>query len=332
MSPTYNSRRTLIKILLISISILLAAALAAASFVLFFPYLEYETSAPAEGSADWMASLPDEQPISMITLPGSHNSGANYSQLAYFTKCQSQGISAQLGMGVRYLDIRLGILDGELTLWHSFCQCQTGMWPLSDALTLGDVISHCREFLAAHPSETVIMTVKSERGDSVEDIQLMLDDLIGDDPLWLLTDRIPTLGECRGRIVLTRRWPDDAGLYERAGLDVSWGDQGNREDTWLMSEYGFTDDADLYVQDRYKYDADDKWDAVLDSLSCAPDEQTLNICFLSTNGNTEYGHPHKYAKIINRRFLDTDVKTDGAWIIADFVTPELCEKIYSMNG
>ncbi|MCR5264104.1 MAG: phosphatidylinositol-specific phospholipase C domain-containing protein [Clostridiales bacterium] len=284
-----------------------------------------------DGSADWMMSVPDDRPISMISIPGSHNSGADCSQLAYFTKCQSADIYTQLEMGVRYLDIRLGILEGELTLWHSFCRCQVSAWPLSAALTMESVIDDCRMFLSRHPSETVILVCKSERDDDISEIQEMLDSLIGDDQLWILSGSVPTMGECRGKIVLMRRWQDDAGLEDRAGIEVGWNDQGNRGETYLMSEYEYSGDIGVYIQDRYKYEADDKWDAVLDSLSCSPDDETLNICFLSTNGDNDYGHPYKYAQILNRRFMEEEIRTDGAWVIADFVTPALCEKIYSLN-
>ena len=331
MEKRVSPASMLLRIFIIIVIVLIAAAALAAAFVFFWPYLERDGSAPVEGSADWMRDIPDDRPISLISVPGSHNSGAACAQLAYFTKCQSAGIYGQLEMGVRYLDIRLGILNGELTLWHSFCQCQVSAWPLSAPLTMEAVIGDCRRFLSAHPSETVILVCKSERGDDISDIQEMLDSLIGDDPMWLFADSVPLMGECRGKTVLMRRWNDDAGLGDRAGIYVGWSDQGNRDDTYLMSEYEYGDDVGFYIQDRYKYDTEDKWDAVLDSLSCTPDEETLNICFLSTNGDNDYGHPYKYAHELNRRFADSDIHTDGAWVIADFVTPALCEKIYSLN-
>ena len=93
------------------------------------PAFETVDHTPAEDSADWMSRLPDELPISQITLPGSHDSATQHVQLAFFSKCQALRIGEQLDAGFRYLDIRLA-LDGEvLRFVHGFTKCRKGPLP-----------------------------------------------------------------------------------------------------------------------------------------------------------------------------------------------------------
>ena len=41
---------------------------------------------------------------------------------------------------------------------------------------------------------------------------------------------MPTLGQARGKLVLLRRWEDEAGLGARAGLPLLWEDQKGHAD------------------------------------------------------------------------------------------------------
>lgn len=55
---------------------------------------------------DWMATLPDATRLSAITLPGTHNAGARFEPIAGAAQCQTATIAAQLGFGIRLLDVR----------------------------------------------------------------------------------------------------------------------------------------------------------------------------------------------------------------------------------
>ena len=233
-------------------------------FLFVAPLTETHNGTAVEGSESWMSRIGDDVPISEITLPGTHDSGSEWAMLAFFTKCQSSGIRTQLDEGYRYLDIRLGNEDGSrLSLWHGFCRCRKGFMPWDETLYLEDVLADCYAFLEANPTETVVFCVKQEHGDDLEEMQRILNGKIGERPeMWCLSGSIPALGECRGKIVLLRRYDDVLGLGDDAGIYVGWEDQGGRGeilDAVTEEKDGFT----LVIQDRYKYTADEKWIAFL---------------------------------------------------------------------
>ena len=298
------------------------------------PLAETVNKTPVPGSADWMKRLPDDFLLSDILIPGTHDSATQYVQLAWFSKCQDLSISEQLNAGCRYLDIRLG--DAEKgspypRLTHGFTNCKSSL--PGGALTLDTVLDDCYAFLKQHPAETVLFAVKHEHGDSsVAAIQRVMQDLISkQEQSWLLTDTIPTLGEARGKLVLLRRWEDEAGLGKAAGIPFRWADQKDREDTSLAAarepQGGYT----LWVQDRFQYDTDEKWAAFTEGLKTEREAGDVLLSFLSTNGSGAYGHPWKYAKALNEK-LEALRRSDlNGWIIVDFATPKLAQKIYEAN-
>ena len=149
--------------------------------------------------------------------------------------------------------------------------------------------------------------------------------------LWLLTDSLPALGEARGRLVLLRRWEDEAGLGKAAGIPFRWPDQKDREDTSLAAarepQGGYT----LWVQDRFQYDTDEKWAAFTEGLKTEREAGDVLLSFLSTNGSGAYGHPWKYARALNEK-LEALRRSDlNGWIVVDFATPQLAQKIYEAN-
>ena len=59
---------------------------------------------------NWMADLPDETPVSLINIPGTHDSATYAARILQFrklSKCQTWDISEQLQAGIRYLDLRI---------------------------------------------------------------------------------------------------------------------------------------------------------------------------------------------------------------------------------
>ena len=312
----------------------LALLLIAALCFFVIPLTENARNTPVPGSADWMAALPDETPLCDIVLPGTHDSATQYVQLAFFSKCQSLSIAQQLEAGFRYLDIRLGDTEkgGDYPrLMHGFTNCKTGIF--GGTLTLDAVLADCYAFLAQHPTETVIFAVKHEHGDTATaDFQRTLQGFTAArEANWLLTDTLPTLGEARGKLVLLRRWEDEAGLGGESGVPFLWKDQREREDTSLAAAEEPQGAFTLFVQDRFKYDADEKWNAFLTGMEAEPTDGDVLLSFLSTNGSSAYGHPWKYAKALNPRLMALNDEMLKGWVIVDFATAQLAEKIYSTN-
>ena len=312
----------------------LALLLIAALCFFVIPLTENARNTPVPGSADWMAALPDEMPLCDIVLPGTHDSATQYVQLAFFSKCQSLSIAQQLEAGFRYLDIRLGDTEkgGDYPrLMHGFTNCKTGIF--GGTLTLDAVLADCYAFLAQHPTETVLFAVKHEHGDTATaDFQRTLQGFTAArEANWLLTDTLPTLGEARGKLVLLRRWEDEAGLGGESGVPFLWKDQREREDTSLAAAEEPQGAFTLFVQDRFKYDADEKWNAFLTGMEAEPTDGDVLLSFLSTNGSSAYGHPWKYAKALNPRLMALNDEMLKGWVIVDFATAQLAEKIYSTN-
>jgi len=316
--------------LLLGLGLLLAIT---ALGLLLIPMTEVADATPVAGSADWMAGLPDDAPLSGIVLPGTHDSATEYVQLAYFSRCQSLGVREQLEAGFRYLDVRLGTDEksAAFKLMHGFTECRTG--DFGGTLGLDAVLADCCAFLDAHPTETILFAAKYEHGElTVPEVQRRLAACIAERPeYWLLAERLPTLGEARGRLVLLRRWEDEAGLGAEAGVPLLWADQKSREDTALSAAAEAQGGYTLHVQDRYKYETEEKWRAFTEALDTPAAEGDVLLNFLSTNGAAAYGHPWEYAKPLNSRLDALEGESLRGWIIVDFASPKLAAKIYGAN-
>ena len=329
---------------------ILAAVILTAAYLYISPLLIKHQDISVEDSADWMSKLPDDTLLSDISVPGTHDSATQNVMLAYFAKCQASDIRTQLDDGFRYLDIRLGAKragsEDKLIFYHGFCPCREGWAPWSKNLELSAVLAQCYSFLSDYPSETIIFTVKMEQGSDLTTFELLLDSYIskGQDK-WFLTDKIPALGECRGKIVLFRRYDDVCGLGKRSGIHMSWTDQ----DAAFISDAACViekqDNFTLLVQDRYKLDAEQKWSMFTRGLeSSLSSDRILNLNFLSTNGSAKFGNPYSHAKDLNKRFLELDLSglkikqapdiapiERSFWIITDFSNSQLASHIYSLN-
>ena len=315
---------------------LLAVVLVIAAAFFFLPLTETVDTTPVEGSADWMKELDGELPLNQIVLPGSHDSATRYVQLAFFSKCQALSIAEQLEAGCRYLDIRLGV-DGHndtFKLMHGFTNCRTSPFNPVDKLYLDDLLDDCYAFLKKHPTETVVFAVKQEHGkDSVAVFESMLNSYIREDAdMWLLTDSIPTLDEARGKLVLMRRYEDEGGLEARSGIPLIWADQKGAKDTRPNVVAEKNDFYTLYVQDRFEYDTEAKWEAFTKGMAMAEKrakDGDVILSFLSTKGSLTYGHPRQFANVLNPRLAELD--SLSGWVVVDFLSPKLAETIYSHN-
>ncbi|MGW2018692.1 phosphatidylinositol-specific phospholipase C [Streptomyces sp. NPDC001927] len=158
--------------------------------------------ARALATQDWMAGHGDPTPLQKLTLPGTHDSGARFG--GPWSECQNTTIAQQLAAGIRFLDVRCRVTGGSFAIHHG-ASYQNMMF--------GDVLIACRDFLAAHPSETVLMRVKQEySSDSDATFGAVFTDYLdnrGWRSLFRIGDTVPTLGEARGKVVLIA---DNGGL------------------------------------------------------------------------------------------------------------------------
>lgn len=311
---------------------ILAALLLFLLGMFLIPLTEGGDRSAVEGSADWMGGLDDATGLDEIVLPGTHDSATQFCQLAWFSKCQFKTIGEQLEAGYRYLDIRLAVDGDDMRLMHGFTQCRKGAMPWSGALELTDVLEDCYVFLAQHPTETILFAVKQEHGDeSVALFQQTLDAIAAREPeFWLLTDSIPSLGEARGKLVLLRRYADEAGLGARAGIPLLWANQNGYDDYSLDVAREEQGSYSLFVQDRYEYPAAEKWAAFVSGMEKAPTgEGNVAIHFLSTKGTAAFGHPYGFAKELDARLLER--RELSGWIVVDYASAPLARHIYEQN-
>lgn len=178
--------------------------------------------------ADWMSLLGDEHNISRMALPGSHVSAAYFKLAPPSSRCQKEGICAQLENGVRFLDLRVSKdymnrgsqVDNLIMVNGKFPVKLYGSYRLNECL--GEIYA----FLDAHPLETVVVSITQEGA--------MLNWDHGNDEFanvlfqryvakkrskWYLSSRIPALKSCRGKIVLVRRFPvKEGGQYTNFGI------------------------------------------------------------------------------------------------------------------
>lgn len=314
------------------LSIIIVILLTVTSLFYIFPLFEHGPSGKVTGSNNWMKDLNDEMLISEVVLPGSHDTGAINCDLAYFAKCQSLSVLEQLEAGFRYLDIRLDITDdGKLCLMHGFIHCRKRNFPTSKYLYLEDVLNDCYTFLDNNPTECLVFAIKSEGDNSIDDLNaLLMEQVLANEKYWLETSDIPKVKDLRGKILLLTRYSNRL-ESQKYGLYFNWSDQGNTRETTKHIEENNNDLFYLYVQDRYKYDIFDKLEAFLNCINYEIEHTNyIKLSFLSTNGNVTYGHPYKYAKQLNKILIDDDIKLNG-WVIVDFCSPKLAERIYQEN-
>ncbi|MFJ7159323.1 phosphatidylinositol-specific phospholipase C [Streptomyces sp. NPDC101118] len=159
-------------------------------------------TAAAAGTRDWMGALADATPLRRMTIPGTHDSGARYGGL--YVACQNTTIAEQLSYGIRFLDVRCRVTGGSFAIHHG---------AYYQNLMFGDVLVACRDFLVAHPRETVLMRLKQEYSEESDaTFRAVFDDYLdrrGWRPLFRLDTALPDLGGARGKVVLLA---DNAGL------------------------------------------------------------------------------------------------------------------------
>jgi 1-phosphatidylinositol phosphodiesterase len=264
---------------------------------------------------NWLGHMPGTWRLSLFGLPGTHDAGARVDPVGLpdTAKAQDLSIAQQLAIGVRFLDIRCRRVNNtDMAIHHG---------PIFQKIWLGSgVIEPIRAFLRAHPTETVILSIKDEYGPTgavtlpFEQIlynylrQYPADDRAGKFKGWYTRNSIPTLDEVRGKIVLFRRFDHVSKItrcagrscvsvnvttptaYRVGGIDA-WS-------TWPKGSVGGT--GLIRVEDDYKDPGQaNKWNVLKSALSTsindARSNKPLYISFSSATRNPIlHRHPITY--------------------------------------
>ncbi len=274
-------------------------------------------------TANWMGGIADRRPINQLSIPGTHDSGTATvgpdgaprprdcswydaicharnaaeqvawlaEQAAYtvaggaWAQCQTMTIAQQLASGIRFLDIRCRHYRNNLLIHHGAFYCN---------LSFADVVRDCRDFLQAHPTETILLSVKEE-GTSAENTdertfaKMVLDVLQANAPAERLSfrDDYAPLGELRGKMQLLRRFNDKGATFPTTAA----GQQPKGIDIGGIVDDGVTNTDKLRIQDVYsvmtpggKVQKAEAQIQVLNESRAHPSDGKLTINFLSGFG------------------------------------------------
>ena len=160
---------------------------------------------------NWMSKLKDEKKLSVINLPGTHDSAAYYMNRISlnFARTQSLTITKQLEIGVRLLDIRIiqshkdTSEDEDIICCHGICDCYISPnFGDNRKLTFKSVLLDVKTFLENNPSEGILFGTFLGRGS--DDTMLirafhLFDKYVGNTSIKFKPDL--TIGDIRGKIV-----------------------------------------------------------------------------------------------------------------------------------
>ncbi|MEU4218432.1 phosphatidylinositol-specific phospholipase C [Actinoplanes sp. NPDC026623] len=195
---------------------------------------------------DWMRSLPDSVSLSALSIPGTHDTMSIHG--GALTRTQEDfgdsgaTLARQLDAGIRMIDIRARVNGGNTLTIHHGAVYQNA--------NFSDVLNVLRDFLAAHPGETVVMRLKQEcTGEigSCTDVsgQKAFPDIFDSYASSLFWQpsvtrgaaaATPTLGAVRGKVVLAVLHGAFGGPIEHYGL-AQFEQWRNGSSTYVQDEY-----------------------------------------------------------------------------------------------
>lgn len=323
-APGGLSRRTgpVLAALLLAGSLLSGAAPAAAAPVATEPADTAQD--PSVARAEWMSAIPDDTNLAALSIPGTHDTGAWRGTV--WSRTQDLPLSEQLDSGVRFLDVRTRHYQDAFPIHH-------GAEYLD--LNFTDVVTDIGAFLAENPAETVLMRMKKEHTEeeNTRSYEETLDHYIEEDPdtrdllsehLWMPgqdADRVPDLGEVRGRIVIV-------------------------QDFSASRDYGVRwNGPALDIQDDYRvptvFDIPAKWESArahFDDTAAGPND-VLYVNHLSGSG-APLANPREVAwgalgiRGVNDRAVDhlrpAEASRTGV-VVMDFPSQELTDLVLAHN-
>jgi len=269
---------------------------------------------------NWMSYITDESvSINRLAIPGTHDSCALHDTLEPFidptdtAKTQNWSIRTQLDNGIRAIDVRGRHMKNKLPIYHGF---------VDQKIDFQDVINQCRDFLNQNSKEFILMFLKDEdnASDCSRSYESTVRSYIDANPNvnWYCENRIPSIGEVRGKIILVRRFDADCAHDIDSTLGINFnGSDKNTPDTQYKN-YTNT----VYDQDKYEVDNDAwewKWDRIRDCFIKAKEKNNvLYVNFASGYYKKMFGIPaiKELSDKINdklNRFYESSPKGQNDW-------------------
>lgn len=268
----------------------------------------------ASENSEWMSSLSDSMPVSIVSIPGTHDSAAYKMNgaskiLSPWAKTQDKSISQQLDMGVRYFDLR--VYD-DMSMHHGIA------W-VGESL-----LYHLKEinsFLELHPREFVIVRLKNEQGTNITEDYTFLKNIVKVIPesgvynkLYTKVNSLPVVKDVRGKIVMI----DDTG-------------------GWLMPFSAYNYRKAIFIQDNYKdVSIDEKLRLVTTFINGVNTEYrylSLNHLSFTNSPKTIYNVSMEMNTRFDKWFVENkdNLQTVGITIV-DFANQTLINNIIDLNS
>ncbi|GJJ11957.1 hypothetical protein Clacol_006195 [Clathrus columnatus] len=284
--------------------------------------------------SSFLADMPSTLPLSSLLLPGTHNCVAFYGWPV--SQCQDSDtpLATQFALGIRVIDVRLSIINGSLLSYH-------GLYP--QKLPFRDIIQSVHKFLTSPEgsTETIVVSIKQEDVGWVQFSKLVYDEIHngpGGKDFWFLENRIPTLGEVRGKAVLFSRFGGDGRGWEGGlnGIGIhppSWPDSKEDGFDW------WSGNTLVKVQDWYSIPSflsiPEKAEKAAKALLSKSSTPVLSISFFSA-ASFPFALPQTVACGIGWPALNFGVEgvnsRVGKWILSLFGTSEIANYKESSNS
>eukprot|EP01127_Copromyxa_protea_P022796 TRINITY_DN8362_c0_g1_i1.p1 TRINITY_DN8362_c0_g1~~TRINITY_DN8362_c0_g1_i1.p1 ORF type:complete len:574 (-),score=97.44 TRINITY_DN8362_c0_g1_i1:182-1903(-) len=303
----------------------------------FFDYVvhmksETKENIPERFNLDWMKKIPDSTYLTQLWIPGTHDTGSypghSFKMVETLARTQSFTITNQLKAGIRFFDIRLRHYRDQLLVHHGQVYCNE-CW--------GGVLNKIVEFLKENPSECVITKIQQEytpHGNIFSTWGGLVEEGLEAVPAEMkwTESRIPTLGEARGRVVMTTWHPSLNPEYPDLGF-IPWGG---------MSK----EDEKFYIQDAFFGPAiNKKWKLMLElwlraysyqiEVATCPPFFFVNHASATRVVTYQLNNlgPKKYAKQVHSRLLPSVLMGPHApqIFLMDFPSVDLIEAIFERN-
>lgn len=322
---------------------------------------------------EWMKYIADSAYVNSMNIPGTHDSGMYYCDdwTSSYAITQNTDVAGQLEAGARIFDIRLRysgnntamICHGPGSALRYDAQIPAATEDDEDTYYYYEtVLKQIADFLIAHPSETVIITVQHEHDaddevdydsegepDDSRNIYTAMEAAEKKLETWLKDENDPTLSH------IIRIWK-----VERYKVNRTLGSARGKV---FIFEYG-TGFGDLMpdARNKYEYTFAEKWNVLFPYFNEAPvqnieefkDEKNFRAAYtsctgqkaLNRKGETVYNNvgvpffdswiiptPDKEGKSMRKLLLAYNFKKGAyyGWVSMDFLDEDLARKIFDSN-
>ena len=215
--------------------------------------------------ADWMGSVPGNQSIGKLNLPGTHDSAAINRMVRTPFECQDRSIAGQLEGGIRALDLRVKIKKAGGKYIYQMCHGNPRdfipewlLWTYPGIneypQTLENVLDEVDAFLSSHTNEFVAVSLKVDdwnllQGEEAAVLNELADRLKKRAKIaWPAANgawALPQLNDVRGRVYLVNRINNDRKL----GAPIAFPHNTDGAVLQKTADRDYT----VYIQDRYEW-------------------------------------------------------------------------------